>query len=367
MNKLHCLFESFMTYFKRNTPIKPLVYCDVPGCADDESAIIVIAPRGYWAKNVALDVKTSKEALKYAAALLDLGDEYRYAAHKNSDGTFSIIGYLVEELIAFWPEVFDGNHDRQVVFAQWVFGEMKAPIILPSGSVLALCEGIVVEMNSQYITQSQTLPLENALSDVGTTFPLLRTSQLVPKRASSKTLWITLAILIVVLFNIMGRLGGVYTQRLELQHQREVLLEKTTLGQTSLERLAVISVLEEKQRKQKKFKEQAYTLKQIAIAGEVPRIATLPTAAPATAASSGIVLIPGSKPGEQNRLLVDGVTSVAPSTANLLGIKELMYDGKTFLISVVSDDPETLKGVFLKKYKNARTQIHGKTLEVRLK
>ena len=356
-----------MTYFKRNTPIKPLVYCDVSGCADDESAIIVIAPRGYWAKNVTLEVKTSKEALKYAAALLDLGDEYRYAVHKNSDGTFSIIGYLVEELIAFWPEVFDGNHDRQVVFAQWVFGEMKAPSVLPSGSVLALCEGIGVEMHSQYITQSQTLPLEDALSDVGTTFPPLRTSQLVPKRASSKTLWITLAILVVILLNIVGRLGGVYTQRLELQHEREVLLEKTTLGQTSLERLAVISVLEEKQRKQKKFKEQAYTLKQIAIAGEVPRIATLPTAAPAAAASSGIVLIPGSKPGEQNRLLVDGATSVAPLTGNLLGIKELTFDGKTFLISVVSDDPEALKGVFLKKYKNARTQIHGKILEVRLK
>lgn len=356
--------------WKPKKTLKPLVYADGYDATIDPDALIVIPPRGYWSKNVTLDVKSTREALKYGEALLDLGAGYDYAAYKMGDNSFSIVGYKTQDLLQLWPDVFDAAHERHIVFAQWVFGTIAQPVLLPNGALLALCEGDVVEMQPQYVQAPHTTLLADALSVGRGDYPAISTFEFVASPLDIKTLWISVVILLVLLGNIGMGIVGVNQQRTHVEDQKTLLMQRTSLGETAIERLAVIGVMEEKQKRERKFKEQCYTLKAIEIDNDVPsstpRIQPVaPSLTPSTL--GGVVLIPGSKPSDKNQLIVNGTPAVSFATPKAMGIKELVFDGKGMVMSVVSSDPEGLQRAFLKQFKNSKTTIQGNNLEVRIK
>ncbi len=347
-----------------------LIYHGADSFVSSES-VLVLSPSDYWALAVSLNVKTPKEAASYGAALFDLSAEYRYEAQKVGENRYILIAYNPDELSRKLSSIPHLSMIKKMTFAQWVFAEEPRPIHLPSGKYLTTLEGIVIEMDASYIDAKTSVELDEALSyprPFLKTVPMegLSTTELTPK-----TLTITLVILGIILGNLIaeGFMGYQDSQHLNQEMQR--MLESSKLPATSIEREAILSNLKTKEAKQLHFRQICKEISDLPIEGKsvIPPKAPIISAA-VSATPEGIVLIPGSKPGEPNRLLVENTSSAANINIRGEGIGELDYDGNAINLMIEthdSADRESLKREISKRFKHAQMSEHDTQLEVRLK
>ncbi len=351
---------------------EPLVYADTSNLTPILEAVLVLSPSDYWALEVNLNVKTPKEAATYGAALFDLSDEYRYDAQKIGNNSYILIAYNPNEISQRVLSLPHFSMIQKVTFAQWVFAQEPHPIHLPSGKYLTTLEGIVIEMDASYIDAATSVELDEALAH---SRPFLKTVQIegfVSSQLTQKTLRTTLVILILLLGNLVaeGILGYQESSKLTTNIQR--ILESSKLPETSIEREAILEALKSKENKQLHFRSVCKEIsdlpmeaKTVATPVVAPALSTRPSASP-----EGIVLIPGSKPGEANRLLVENSSSAATIVVRGEGMQELGYDGNAINLIIDTRDLSTggkLKNEITKKFKHAQVSEHTTQLEVRLK
>lgn len=370
---LRAQIETFLSplysYYLSRKKISTLVYLD-----DDsyeminEKAVMVIAPSLYWALRVTLNVKSEKEAVTYAPALFDLGEGYRYEAQKIDTNVFVLIAYDPIVLSQRYPTLFEGSTPFEITFAQWVFGDINTPIRLKNQKYLALHDGIIMEFEARYLDTSSAIDISEALRQKNR-YKTIRTQKIISTALSPKTLKMTLLILILLLINISTDAVTTYHSIDVLREKSEALLSENHLCSTSIEREAILNALKQKEIKQRQLRQHCFTLSTFPIKGskKSPSLPPLPPVQPSSSLSEGVVLIPGSKPGEPNRLLVGGGESKPLANQTFSGLRELSFDGKSTKIVIETLEREKLQKLFRKHFKNCRIEDNQHQLEVRIK
>lgn len=349
---------------------EPLIYTDtLTNAPIPKEAILVLSPSNYWALQATLNVKTEKEAALYGAALFDLSDTYGYEAQKVGKNSYILIAYNPNEIAQKILSLPHFSMIKKVTFAQWVFAQEARPIHLPSGKYLTTIEGIILEMDASYIDTATSVELDEVLAQPRPFLKTVAIEGFVSSKLTQKTLRTSLVILVLLLGNLVaeGILG--YQESAKLSTNMQGILETSKLPETSIEREAILEALKSKENKQLHFRNVCKEISDLPI--EVKTVTPPVAHAVSTAASpEGIVLIPGSKPGEVNRLLVENASSPAIIVFHGEGIQELSYDGNAINLIIDTRDSSTgekLKNEITKKFKHTQMSEHNTQLEVRLK
>lgn len=377
-------YDAARKYF---APKIPLVYADhavSPLMPLDKTAALIFPPSDYWAMHVHLNAKNEKNAAKYGPALFDLGGSYRYEAQKVGENSYVLLAYepdVLSQKLLSYPDL---SMIDTFTFAQWVFDKETYPIHLNDKKYLTTLEGIVVEIDQTYLEKSACVEIHDALSRPKALFKTLPLEGLMTSEITTKTLRKTLVILCILFGNFTALAYFSHQESSQAVERMQEMLTTAKLPETSMERDAILASLRIKEKKQLDLRHQCYKISSLPIevklptAGAVPKPSapSLPSLPPvlgasANAASNGIVLIPGSNPGEQNRLFVEKASSPANNVLSAGDdIQELVYDGHAINIIINTSDTATkekLKNELAKQFKNAQLSDHNRQLEVRLK
>lgn len=343
-----------------------LVYGDTQTVLPSE-AIFILSPSDYWVLKVILPVKTSKEAAQYGPGLFELSGSYRYEAQKAEKNSYILIAYepeLISKKLNLLPNL---SQVEKITFAQWVFAEETTPIALSNVKFLTTVEGIVIEIDAPYVRGVDSITLAEALEHPKFFLKTLQRKALISSAFTSKTLKTTLIMLLILLGNLSITALRNYQEASQLQKEMERSLKFSKLPETSLEREAILAALKTKEIKQLYLRHRYKKISDIPI--ETSKSSPIPLP-PVIASSSeeGIVLIPGSKPNEANRLLLGNTSYVAPLIRGTR-IQEIRYEGDAItLILDVGDSSlkEKLKHEITKRFKKAHINERDTQLEVRL-
>lgn len=354
-------------------PPSVLVYADDAGATgpfDPKNTVLVLPPCDYWVLATTLNVKSEKEAAAFGPALFDLGEEYRYEARKAGENRYVLIAYDPAELSR--KRFFDGRFStiEKITFAQWLFSDETRMIALDHDKCLVAVDGIVVEIEPSYVTQGVAVPLAQALHECRG-FKTLPVDFLSASEIAPRTLKMTLAILLIAMGNLISEAIMTQQESDRLSRAMEEVLERSKLPETSLEREAIIAALQKKEEQQLRMRQQCKKISDMPVhvtKNEAASVAAAPAAV--SPAAEGVVLIPGSKPGEPNRLLV-GNTPSAPAAAASVGegMQEVSYEGRAITVRVKASDSksaEALKGEFAKRFKKAQVKGNETEIEVRI-
>jgi hypothetical protein len=351
---------------------EPLVYIDALGnAAVSDETVLVLSPNDYWVLRVNLNVKSEKEAATYGAALFDLNDEYRYEALRVELNTYIVIAYNPHDLSERLNGYPDAEMIKKMTFAQWVFSDATAPIHLPNGKYLTSVDGIVIEIEASYIRTGTSVELKDALSAPRVFLKTLRMERLIPSLLTTKTLRNSLIILVILLGNLSLITVSSYQESLRLSEKIDTILTTSNLPSTSIEREAIFDSLKNKEKKQLRIRQISKEISDLPIEGKSITHPSLPSLPPViTPSSEGIVLIPGSKPDEPNRLIVDNTSSAPTISFHGEGIRAVEYDGNAINLTIDTRDinvRDSLKTKIMAHFKHAQINEHETQLEVRIK
>lgn len=351
---------------------EPLVYIDaLSNAVVSDETVLVLSPNDYWALRVNLNVKNEKEAATYGAALFDLNESYRYEALRIEHNTYIVIAYNPDDLSARLSTYPAAAMIKKMTFAQWVFSDATAPIHLPNGKYLTCVEGIVIEIDASYIHTGTSVELNTALSAARLFLKTLRLERLIPSRLTTQTLRNTLIIALILLGNFSLITVTSYQESLRIGEKTDMLLSASNLPSTSIEREAILDSLKNKEKKQLRMRQISKEISDLPIEGKSITHPSLPSLPPViTPSTEGIVLIPGSKPDEPNRLLVDNTSSAPTISFHGEGIRSLEYDGNAINVSIDTRDTnvrDSLKSKIMSHFKHAQINEHDTQLEVRIK
>lgn len=372
---------------KHLAPKIPLVYADHAVSLLtplDKTAALIFPPSDYWAMHVHLNAKNEKDAAKYGPALLDLDGSYRYEAQKVGENSYVLLAYEPDVLLQKLLSYPDLSMIDTFTFAQWVFDKETHPIHLNDKKYLTILDSIVIEIDQSYLEKSACVEIHDVLSHPKAFFKTLPLEGLVTSEITAKTLRKTLVILCILFGNFTALAYLSHQESSQAAERMREMLTTANLPETSMERDAILASLKIKEKKQLDLRHQCYKISSLPIDVKPPMADTVPKpSAPslpslppvlgssANAASNGIVLIPGSNPGEQNRLLVEKTSSPANNDLSAGdGIEELVYDGHAINIIINTSDAATkekLKSELAKQFKNAQLSDHNRQVEVHLK
>ncbi len=329
-------------------------------------AIFILSPRDYWVLKVELPVKTPKEAALYGSGLFELSGSHRYEAQKVGKNSYILIAYdptLLAEKLNLLPNL---SQVEKITFAQWVFAQVPTPIALSNGKFLTTVEGIVIEIDAPYVREGISITLADALAHPKFFLKTLLRKDLMTSEFTSKTLKTTLIILMILLGNLGATALRSYQESSHLQKEMEQILKLSKLPETSIEREAILAALKTKEHKQLYVRHQCKKISDIPI--ETTQSDNVPSPVTPISSVEGIVLIPGSKPNDTNRLLL-GTTSHAAPLMIGTRMQEIRYEGDAItLIWDVGNSSvkEKLKNEIIKRFKKVHINERDTQLEVRL-
>lgn len=351
---------------------EPLVYLDfLSKTAIENEAVLVLSPNDYWTLRTELNVKSEKEAASYGAALFDLDDTYRYEAQRVEKNRYILIAYNPSELSLRLNASASAAAIKKMTFAQWVFTDLTRPIHLPNGKYLTTLDGIVIEMDGSYLNTNRSVELDAALTHPRTFLRTVPLERLASSELSSKTLRNTLIILLIFLGNLAAITVSGYQESLRLRDKIDNILSLSKLPETSIERGAILEALKNKEKKQLRMRQICKEISDLPVEGRTIAPVSLPNLPPViTPSPEGIVLIPGSQPGEPNRLLVENTSSAPAVSLHGEGIRELNYDGNAINLIIDARDTnerDALKEKITAHFKHAQINEHDTQIEVRIK
>lgn len=351
---------------------EPLVYIDsLSETAIENEAVLVLSPNNYWTLRAELNVKSEKEAASYGAALFDLDESYRYEAQRVEKNRYILIAYNPSELSLRLNASPSAATIKKMTFAQWVFTDRTLPIHLPNGKYLTTLDGIVIEMDGSYLNTNRSVELDAALTYSRTYLRTVPLERLASSELSSKTLRNTLIILLIFLGNLAAITVSSYQESLRLRDKIDDILSLSKLPETSIERGAILEALKNKEKKQLRMRQICKEISDLPVEGRSIAPVSLPNLPPViTPSPEGIVLIPGSQPGEPNRLLVENTSSAPAVSLHGEGIRELNYDGNAINLIIDARDAnerDALKEKIAARFKHAQINEHDTQIEVRIK
>ena len=312
--------------------------CYIP--SGNESLVIVLSPDFYRITIASLPVKTVKEALRYAASYFDESDEESF---------FSVYKIKEEEYLfcAFFPDIVRSKiEDLHVnldsvdrfIFAQEVFTENDLPINLEGGSVLALNDGVVMRVKSEYVSEKPTLQIEEFLKNLSSCNVGFKTDLQTRGIVTKKTVMVTAVLLGIVFFNLLFQ--GLYFRHEaeKIVDEQEQLVEAKKLPSTQLELEALTSSWEKKEKEQIEMRKTIAAFSTLSLENNnttLPKPQSLPVLQTNT-----LVLIPGTKPSERNILLLpNDSNSSSKITANEY-VSSLVYENGAVNFEITTPSQE---------------------------
>lgn len=351
-----------------------LIYADSLPAEFPQNSVVILPPSDYWALRATLNVNSENEAAKYGPALFDLSGPYRYEAQKVGKNSYILIAYNKEELSRKLLSLPVLSTIDKLTFAQWVFADGPSPVHVENRKYLTMLDGIVIEMDAAYVRKNQSIELSEALARPRFFLKTIPVTVLVDSPITAKTLKTTLMILLILFGNLVADIYLTARSAEHLSEKSEAIRNEFKLPETSIEREAILGSLRQKETKQLELRHHCKLISDLAIeAKSIPSPTAPPPVMPAATnvSAEGIVLIPGSKPGEPNRLLVGNSSNAADTTAfHGSGIRELTYDGNTLKLVIDASDSksiENLQNEISKRFKKARYDVRDTQLEVRIR
>lgn len=303
-----------------------------------ETLVIILSPDLYRISVATLPVATPKEAVRYAESYFDVSDERtRYEAYLIGEGRFLFSAFDPEPIWIRLEEAgIDPSSVDRFVLAQEAFGTDNLPVSLADASVLALSEGIVVRLPSHYVNAPIKHSVEEALKNL---VPCLRGFSADMYRggeATKKTLILTAVLSSIIVGNLL--IQGVLSNREAgriTDEQEQIKVEKH-LPATQMELDALAASWEKKESEQIKLRKIVAAFGTLAL--ESNTTVTTPTIP--SSPTNGIVLVPGSKPGERNLLLVPGDTNTTIATVSGEYVTSLAYENKSVTFKILTPSQE---------------------------
>jgi hypothetical protein len=346
--------------------------CHVP--SGNEALMMIISPDLYRICVVSLPVTTTKEAIRYAPSYFDVSDERtHFGAYQVGEGRYLMSAFDPEPIRVRLEEAgIDPISVERFILAQEAFGLEVLPISLLNGSVLALNDGIVVRLPSEYVSELPKYHLEESLKKLSSCLFGFRVDMYKGGVVSKKTLTFTAILSFFIFLNLLIQGGYSYHEAEKIVEEQEQIKTEKHLPATQMELEALASSWEKKEVEQIKLRKIIAAFATLTLENNntvLPTPAPAPLATPAPSPSpvtNSIILIPGSKPSDRNLLLVPGDSNAVLGTVLGEYLTSLTYENGTvnFKISTSSSErAEKIRDITAKTLKTNTITIKDKSVE----
>lgn len=298
INTLQCFGKRRYGYLDRS-------FCHIT--EGKEPLFLILSPDFYEIKIASIPVGTSDEALRYAPSYFETTDrQVHYGAYRLDEGKYLLSVCQLERVRSHLESLnIEPSSIGHFVFAQEAFGADLLPMVLKDGSVLALSDGVVVQLSSHYVSESIKSDLEHALKNLLPCLPSF-TADMHKGGAPTKTTLIMTSILsLVIVLNFLIQSLLSYREGDKIIQQQEEMKMANHLPATQMELDALAKTWENKENEQIKLRKIIAAFGTLSletnttVSQHIPSVST-------TSSSNTIVLVPGSDPAQRNLLLVPG-------------------------------------------------------------
>ncbi|MDD5158772.1 MAG: hypothetical protein PHI47_01875 [Sulfuricurvum sp.] len=306
--------------------------------AGHEALVMILSPDLYRISIASLPVATAKEAVRYAESYFDVSDERtRYGAYFIGEGRYLLSAFDPEPTRKCLEEAgIDPSSVERFVLAQEAFGSDNLPVSLADGSVLALSEGIVVRLPSHYINVPIQQTIEEALKTLAPCLRGFTADMYVGGEATKKTLLFTVVLSSLVVLNLLIQGVLSYREAQQITDAQEQMNIEKHLPATQMELDSLAASWEKKEAEQIKLRKIVAAFGTLSLeSNKTVSISTLPSSS-----TNGIVLVPGSKPGERNLLLVPGDTNTTIGTVSGEYVTSLAYENGLVTFKILTPSQE---------------------------
>ncbi|MDD2266725.1 hypothetical protein [Sulfuricurvum sp.] len=319
--------------------------CHIP--SGNDPLVLILSPDLYRICIASLPVATPKEAVRYAPSYFDVSDERtRYEAFQLEQGRY-LLSAFDPELIRIRLEQAGVNPAsvERFMLAQEAFGLDLLPVSLKNGSVLALNDGVVVRLASKYISEPTKYDLEGSLKNLAPCLSGFKAEMYKGGDVTQKTLTFTASLSLIILINLLIQGGYSYREAAKIIDEQEEMKIEKHLPATQMELDALASSWEKKEAEQMKLRKIAAAFSTLTLENnntDLPSAVPVGTPAPVT---NGIVLVPGSKPGDRNLLLVPGSSNTVSGTAVGEYVTSFSYENGTVHFKIATPSPQNAEKV----------------------
>ncbi len=303
-----------------------------------ESLVMILSPDLYRISVASLPVATAKEAVRYAESYFDMSDErIRYGAYLIGEGRFLFTAFDPEPVRIRLEEIgIDPSSIDRFVLAQEAFGIDNLPVSLADASALALSEGIVVRLPSHYVTTSVNHTIEETLKTLEPCLQGFRADMYAGGEVTKKTLAITVTLSALVVLNLLIQGGMSYVESERIMDEQEQMKIDKHLPITQMELEALAATWEKKESEQIKLRKIVAAFGTLTLESNN----TVSSGAVPASPTNSIVLVPGSKPGERNLLLVPGDANTTLRTVSGEYLTSLAYENKSIMFKILTPSQE---------------------------
>jgi hypothetical protein len=339
------LADAFRCFGKRRYGYLDRSICHIP--SGSETLVMILSPDLYRICVVSLPVATPKKVVRYAPSYFDLSDERtRYGAYQLGEGRYLLSAFDPEPIrVRLEESGVDPMSVERFVLAQEAFGVDLLPLSLKNGSVLALNEGIVVRLPSEYISEPPKYDLEGSLLKLAPCLPGFKAQMYKGGDVTKKTLTITVSLSLIILINLLIQGGYSYREAEKIADEQEQMKIEQHLPATQMELDALASSWEKKESQQMKLRKIVAAFSTLTLENNnTDLLSVAPSAVPAPV-TNGIVLVPGSKPGDRNLLLVPGNSNTVSGTVLGEYVTTLSYENGSVHFKISTPSPQNAEKV----------------------
>lgn len=340
MSRLSSMIErmssAFYCYGKRRYGYLDRTSFYIP--SGDEALVMILSPDLYRISVASLPVSTVKEAVRYAESYFDVSDERtRYGAYLLGEGRFLFTAFDPEPVrIRLEAAGIDPSSVDRFVLAQEAFGDYNLPLLFTDAFALALSEGIVVRLPSHYVHNPINHTMEETLQTLEPCLRGFRVDMHRGEEATKKTLAITVTLCFFVVVNLLIQGGTSYFESARIMDEQAQMKIDKHLPDTQMEMDALAATWEKKESEQIKLRKIVAAFATLKLDSNN----TVSTPAVAASPTNNIVLVPGSKPGERNLLLVPGDANTTLGRVSGEYVTSLTYENKTILFKILTPSQE---------------------------
>ena len=337
--------------------------------------LVILDPSVYMTKIVELPVQHPKEALLIAPSFFEECSAGCYYHALLLGGQKFLLIAVDRNTLATRLNVNFTSSVAGYITAHEAFSSLPLSLDLGHGSVLTHVDGALVKLPLRYVKDGHLEALSSYLDRLSPYALSARIRSLATGGLKPATLRRTLLALSIIWVNLMALGWLIHNDTKKLQDDLDTMMEKEHLPKTQIERDTKVESL-------KKIEDRQLQLRHtLGVFSKLPfhphPSTTEPTRTPPQAmanpsATSGVVLIPGSKPEDRNLLIVNGETNASSLTPHkgTAALTSLIYDGSHLTFSLQTSNPQEttmLKEFFQKRLPSSRLSGNETTLDGEIK
>lgn len=365
VNKMEYVGKILQERFAKNEGV---IYLSKDGChtiKNGKKFRIIISASMYWVKKCSLPVKKCSEAKKLAPSFFDsfLPDgEFTYEAFFLSDNTYALIAFDSEEICKIIKSSeINFNHISAVYFAQSEFTKLEEPLILVKNRAIIVNEDVVLDIPQAYLSQ-KAVGFDIFFPHFYYSNRSFSIELFQDNTPDKKTYYFMFGLMVLILASLATQYAYLADLYNKISTSKEEYLESRKLPNSTIALNSIKVALQKKESTQYSIRNKLRYLQDLNFTAPDE-----PQSNKGTATAKGeVILVPGSVPGDKNRLLV------GPIEANLDGkehIKTLLVkDNQLEIVISLSSDKraEYIKDFLKKQFKVDSITVKNKILTAKV-